>query len=323
MPPLKSILKIVLLSHCSKSGIGKEVLMIDNVTVRFPDRQIIESSVFQNPSLSQIANIDYQNGDVRTRYANVKNLTFRSTITFTEMHGSLHSFFNVIHRNEARNDDNFPLSHLIESIKLIEEMIKCPAKYIILTSLEFAFNLDLWMNATDFLTGSVILYKYKAPCEDHKNNKKMKILKFIYENFIQKLYDKAKQYSLDKYLLRMETVYKKDIFANFGIFTLQDLCNKDCLIKVFEDYLKRFDRDYLILNSFNGNSNIPDSDRVKILQYTHLDFWTSLNREKNNYAGIYEYRDDFRMLIEMYELDSYKERLRKLLIDKFYTLLES
>jgi hypothetical protein len=294
--------------------------MIDSVKVRFTKREIIEASVFQNLGLSQVANIDYLNGDVRTRYANIENLTFRSTRTFTEMHGSPHSFYNAIHGKGARNDDDFSYSHLIESIKLIEEKLRCPAELIMIIIFELGFNIDFWRNVATFLTDSVVLYKYKAPCEDHKNNKDMKMLKFIYENYIQKLYDKAKQYSLHKDLLRIETVYWKDIFIKFGILTLRDLCNKDCLIKAFHDFLNRFDHDYLILDSFNGNSYVQDDDREKIVLYTHPNFWISLNK---NYNGKYDSRDELDMLIRKYNLDSGKQRLRELIIEKFYTLLES
>lgn len=299
-------------------------MMIDNITGHIVTREIIQSNIIENPLFDPSANIQYLDGIIRTRYANIDNLTIRDTRTFTELKGSLHTYCNIINGQGNQNWNEFSFNRILDSIGLIENNLGCYAKDIRLTNYEFGLNLKLEFDPTLFLTNTVIFYKYLAPCEDHKNNKSMKMLKFIYEEFIQKMYDKSKQYSLHTNILRLEMVYRtKDLFNEFGIITLDDLRRKDCYVKMFDDYMNRFDRDFLIVDHFNGTISTTDDERMQISQYTNPAFWINLKAQKVSYSKIYDYRDELNQLIQKYRLDSKKNYLRELLIENFHILLNS
>lgn len=298
--------------------------MIDNITAHFENRKIIQNKIIDHPKFDINANFKYSNGEILSRYANIHNLRIRDTKTFTELKGSLHTYWNLINGFGKQNWSDFSYKQILETIEMFEELFHCHAREIKLTNFEFGFNLQTIINPSDYLLNSIIFYKYLLPCEDHKNEKNMKLLKFIYENYIHKLYDKSKEYSLSENILRMEIVYRtKALFKNFSIMTLDDLQNKDCYYKMFKDYLKRFDKDFIIVDSFNGTANIPVKDRITLVQYTNSAFWLDLKNTNTNYYDTKMYKDNFLELVVQYGLDSKKNYLKGLLIEKFETLFNS
>lgn len=298
--------------------------MIDNITAHFLNRELIRGQILEDPSYTPSANVQYLDGTIKTRYANIENMSIRDTTTFTELKGSLHTLHNLRTGAGNQNWDDFSLSKIRETINQLEDLLHCNAKEIKLTNYEFAFNIETEINPSFLLENSVIFYKYLLPCQDHKNDKSMKLLKFIYENFIQKLYDKSKQFSLHKNILHMEIVYRtKDIFSRFGVETLADLRNCNCYIAMFNDYLNRFDQDLLIVDSYNGTRKTLINDQTKIIEYTNPGFWINKRNEKCSNYDIRQYKLEFNNLIKKYGLDSQKRCLRGLLIEKFETLLNS
>lgn len=299
----------------------KEEAMIDNVTGHFNDRKAIENSVFKDDSRNPIAKVGYNDGDIKNKLVNIENITIKATQKYTEIQGSLHSYFNAKNGLGAINYNDFPFIHIQEAICMLEEEIRYPASLINLTNYEFGFNLETKCTPSQ-LIDLITMFKYLPPCENFRERKKW-YKQFRHENFLLKAYDKGLQFGLDKNLLRLEIGYRsKDLFNKFGVITLDDLRNKDCYRLMFDDFIERFDKDLMIIDDYSSLEKVGNARHIAMYVYNNPLFWSDLkNCTKTNEVN--NQKKNMKNVMNKYELETTKKYIRDLLYEKFYTLLDS
>lgn len=297
--------------------------MIDNIIGDLLDRKSINDNIMENADYKPSAYVNYLDGDVKTQYAQSKNISIKASQKKMNVKGSLHCYYNAQQGKEAKNYNDYSFSMLIETIQMFEEDFKIQAKHVELVNLEAGFNLQINIDPSAFIFNSVFLYKYQYP-NISRNTNKMGMIKFIQEDLTTKIYNKSKQYSLiHEYILRIENVYRKDIFRKLGIVYLSDLTKKDCHMKIYQDFLSRFDKNLIIMDSWRGSrETVSLKDRFYLTQYSNPFFWMDI-KGTGIYPGINDYKNDFNERIIRNGLNSKKEYLRNLIIEKSSSLLDS
>lgn len=296
--------------------------MTDNITGRFSNRKAVDDNIFQSDLFDPTLRVKSNGGEIKGRSLSLENMCIKSTNTYDELKGSIHSFYNAINGMGIQNYNDFSLSSTNEAISELEERIKIHASQIILTNFEEGLNIDPVFATSGLVTDSFLMFKFLPPCENYNDRKKV-YKKFMHEQFGLKVYDKALEYKLIENMLRIEIVYRtKKLFNQFGVYSLDDLRKKDCHVKMFDDFMERYDNDLLFIDSYKGTDEMGGIKNVTMAALTNPSLWADF--KKNSKANEFNiYKKQLNEWIEEYGLDSRKKYIKNLMIDKFYTLLES
>lgn len=296
--------------------------MTDNITGRFSNRKAVDDNIFQSDLFDPTLRVKSNGGEIKGRSLNLENMCIKSTNTYDELKGSIHSFYNAINGMGIQNYNDFPLSSINNAISELEERIKIHASQIILTNFEQGLNLEPIFAASELVTESFLMFKFLPPCENYNISDKV-YKKFMHDQFGLKSYNKALEYKLKANIFRIEMIYRtKKLFNKFGVSSLDDLRKKDCHVKMFDDFMERYDNDLLFIDSYKGTDAMGGIRNVIMAALTNPSLWADL--KKNSKANEFNiYKKQLYEWIEEYGLDSRKKYIKNLLIDKFYTLLES
>lgn len=259
----------------------------------------------------------------------IENLFINVTEKGATIENSLHKYFNNLVSNENQNFNDFYRTDIVYALDVLEDEIDYPLEDTAITRLEFGFNIELSMCPTKFLNNHVLMHNLKSPCYDPKNDKNMKIKKFIYTEYEVKLYNKTLDQSRyeqfrDKLkgtkILRVEIKYKsKKQLNKFGIFNLADLKKTSIYSNLMEDFLEKYEN-LLIIDSYNGNSIMSKKERQFITHCTHPNYWIEL-KENTHSNTSRNHRERLKKLMKKYELDTWKKNLEKDLLSKFNQLM--
>ncbi|WP_348713939.1 hypothetical protein [Tenacibaculum sp. 190130A14a] len=233
---------------------------------------------------------------------------------------SIHSYFNYFTESKIHNCNDFSLCDLKFIISQIEKELNYNLKDTKLNSLEFGFNLDLNFPVEKFIIENVLMYKLKSHCFNPKDKANMVMKKFKSSNYEIKIYDKSGHLNYYKpNILRIEIRYKTSKeFNKFGIYNLTDLKNPLALDMLFNDFINKFS--YLtIIDSYNGNIDTPQKERLKLIKYTNPNFWIE-TRNKHHPNTLKNRKDDFERIMSKYNLDNWKNTLISLLYEKYQHL---
>ncbi|MDL2265640.1 hypothetical protein LJC43_04585 [Parabacteroides sp. OttesenSCG-928-G21] len=248
------------------------------------------------------------------------NLELVSTATSAYMHGSLHSFCNAIKGDglRAMNWNDFSYDELLSCLDILQNELDYDLTYTKLTVVEFGFNIELNMNATDFIDKHVFMYKYKSPCYNPKNRTDMKMQKYEYEDYTIKVYDKAKHFKLSRSLLRYEVLNKTDELGKSGVVALNDLRRATSIDALYKSCMIKYEN-LMVIDSYNGYRGMPKAKRDLLTKYTHPQFWESL-KEGEPYDKR-KHKLVFNKIVEDYKLHSAKDYLRELIYKKYNILI--
>ena len=294
--------------------------MIDNITIRFKDK-VLADQIFKSKDDYDMK-VSRSGGEIKTSYCKIGNLRVRSTSTFTELTGSLHTFFNMKNKSIDGNYDDFSYTQIIKALDSLEEIFGCPLSEMRLINFEFGFNLVVPYDPTFLIEEKILLYKFRAPCINPQNEKNKKIKIFTQENYMIKIYDKSKESNLSHHVLRMEIVFRsKDLFNKMGIDTLSDLKNKDVYVNMFEYFMLAFEN-LIIIDCYCGTEEMSRDLRLLLSMYTNPTCWINLKKNGTKHKYL-KHRMLFLEKIKDYGLDSKKKELRALLNEKFVQLLNS
>jgi hypothetical protein len=305
--------------------------MIDLIKAKILEKEKIESKLIANKNKYIVeGKHSYSFPDqiypIRSR---IENLFINVTEKGATIENSLHKYFNNLVSDENQNYNDFYYSDILYALNVLEDEIGYPLEQTSITNLEFGFNIELNMCPTKFLNCNVLMHNLKSPCYDPKNDKNMKIKKFIYTEYEVKLYNKTLDHSRfeqfreklkDTKILRVEIKYKsKKQLNNLDIFNLSDLKKPHVYNNLMNDFLKKYD-DLLIVDSYNGNSLMSKKERQFVKDCTHPNFWIEL-KETRHYNTIGNKRKRLEELMKKYELDTWKNNLKKDLLSKFNQLM--
>uniref|UniRef100_UPI0040476A10 hypothetical protein n=1 Tax=Mariniflexile sp. TaxID=1979402 RepID=UPI0040476A10 len=305
--------------------------MIDLISAKLTKKEKMEIKLLADKD-KYIVEGKYSYSDDEKIYpirSRMENLFINVTAKGATIENSLHKYFNSLVSSENQNYNDFYFSDIVYALDVLEAAADYPLEETILTNLEFGFNTDLSICPTKFLNHNVLMHNLKAPCYDPKNDKKMKIKKYTYSEYEVKLYNKTLDHSRfsefrDKLkgtkILRVEIKYKsKKLLNKFGIFNLADLKKPSVYSKLMEDFLKKYE-DLLIIDSYNGNSLMSKKERQFIMQCTHPNYWIELKDNTHSNTSR-NHKKRLEKLMKKYELDTWKNNLKKDLVSKFNQLM--
>ncbi len=204
----------------------------------------------------------------------------------------------------------------------------CSLEDVKLTSLEFGFNIETDKEPTELLELNVLMFDFKAPCVNPKNNKNEKYMKYKFSEYVVKIYNKSLEYHIkDKNILRIEVKYHTNKrIQKFGINTLADLKRKEVYKALFVDFMEKFNN-LLIVDSFEGNATMSEEERSLLIKYTNPTFWVdSRDKERKKLTRrntVYRLKKKCNELIKKHGLNRLKDKIRVLLYEKFNQLINS
>jgi len=295
--------------------------MIDFVKIHYKDKSEFEPYVDNAENFNNIFKVlEGNSGEVLYPYRARLGIM---DIVVTEKGGyvknSLHKLYNYIQNKEDKNYNDFEFSKLCDTIQHISRIPRLTQTS--LTNLEFGLNIKVNKPAEEILKKSVLMHKNKGYNHNRKFNGKGELKQFNHANYVIKVYDKAKQYNLPYHVLRFEVKFtRRRDFNKVAIYNLDDLKCKGNLKELFNIYMMRFD-EMQIIDTILEESIEPE-DFQKLIRFKNPEYWQEDIKDK---SGTFKMRrrNEFNALIEKYSLDSTKNELRRLLIEKYNHLINN
>ncbi|QYJ68786.1 hypothetical protein [Flavobacterium litorale] len=300
--------------------------MIDFVKILYKDKSEFEPYVNDPDNFPELIQVlERHSGEIR--YPHKTNLETMDVVIaqkYGYIKNSLHKLYNYLVYRENANYNDFTYSNLCESIEYLGMNLPDIA-FTGITQLEFGFNICVSKPAEQIIRENVLMHKYKNYNHNKQYDGKGELKRFDHSNYLVKIYDKAKQYSkefdIHHNILRFEIRHTRRRDLNdLGVFNLNDLRNKDNLQRLFENAIMRFDK-MQIIDSILEESIEPE-DFQKLIRFKNPEYWQEEIKEK---SGTFKMRrrNEFNALIEKYSLNSTKNELRRLLIEKFNHLINN
>ena len=215
------------------------------------------------------------NGEIITRIAEYQNLKFKITHEkYIDINGSIHYYFN----GGKHNHNNFSIPNVLDTIIELNNTFDINPILTPLHNLEFGVNI-ITEQRVNSLLNSIISYKGKEPrIEPHKG--KGKLIRFEFDHYELKIYNKGAQFKLDENVLRFEIkVRKMEYFKqrNINIKLLSDLLNPRIYPKLLKYLLKTFD-DLVIYDKSINIRYISERDTINIINGRNPKYWIGLKK---------------------------------------------
>lgn len=314
-----------------KRGAKNNNNMIDLIKAKFLNKEVIEQKVLAERGSFPVDGF-YSYTDAEKKYpirSRRDNMFINITNKGATIENSLHKYFNNSVSDENQNFNDFYFCDIVYALDVLEHELQYSLSDTAVTRLEFGFNIDLDICPTQFLNHNVLFYDTKSPCYDPKNDRFMKIKKFMYSEYEIKLYNKTLDHSrykmfatqlLGTQILRIEVKFKsKKILNNMGIYGLNDLKKPIVYKNLMAAFLLKYDN-LLIIDSFDGNSNMTKKERKFIIESTHPNYWIKL-KEVSHRNTVTNQKKKMEKFIVKYGLNSWKNQLRNDIINKFEELM--
>ncbi|EKT4553153.1 hypothetical protein JE945_002336 [Flavobacterium psychrophilum] len=294
--------------------------MIDFVRVNYQDKNRLEHFVMNKENFKKVYTVlEYHSGEILYPYkTNLSNMEIVINEKGGYVKNSLHKLNNLLMTGEEQNYNDFGYSELCAITDYLKDNV-IDVMETKLTQLEYGFNINVPRSAESIIKETVLMHNLKRHTALRKFDGKGLLLEFEYDNFIIKIYDKAKQYSLDENKLRFEIKFKKAIeFNKLGVYNLTDLKNKEILGNLFKYLMKRLN-ELIIVDNYSENLEIEKTDIDKLNAYSSFMFWETMTRKTRNDKS--EFKTDYFKLLEKYDLLKTKNMLKNQLVQKFEKLL--
>lgn len=297
--------------------------MIDFVRMNYHDKSGIEAFVCNEENFPEIRMVlERHSGAIEYPFkTNLKTMDITITEKRVCLMNSLHKLNNYRKNSLNMNHNDFKYSEIVENIDFLDNSMLNIHKST-LSKLEFGLNIELDYPAEYIIDNNIIMHKHKVHNHNNKFDGRGAYKQFDHSNYDFKIYDKGKQYKLRKNVIRFEIKHKRSkSFNPYGAYNIHHLKSKDCLHKLFDDLMKRFD-ELMIIDNYKNNPNISESTVRNIEKYTSYNYWELLSsREKRNLKSIEKKR--FNMLLENNNLLTTKNELRTKLQAKFNFLINN
>lgn len=245
--------------------------MIDFIKIKITDETLI-NNIWNNDLLVYEGKSEKRFNDEIKEFVtkSYKNLYFRKYQNRLEITGSIHYFFN----NGSHNANDFYISNCIDTIMQIQDVFSLDLSKCFLINLEYGLNINPIIPVSELIHN--LIYHEKRQFTRPTIHFSYKIAgNEAYKQI--KAYDKSVQFPNQcENIFRFEVKTKQAKFINrLGLFTLQDLLNRDIYNLLTTSLLKEWDN--VLLFDFSTNINTKFFNTV---------FWEEIlkngNRNKFN-----------------------------------------
>jgi hypothetical protein len=268
-----------------------------------------------------VSPFDIQTGEIMEYPKRGKDLNLDISLTKQSSYikGSLHKYHNIRNDKGDQNYDDFSYPDIENEINgLLIKYELGDSNY--LTNLEFGLNIVLSKDPQLIIDNNLLMYKCNPPNRDLKFSGKGDYNEYQTDNYLIKVYNKSKHYKLDYYILRLEIkIVKKAYLNKLGVFTLEDLLNKDILKRLYIDLKSKIEG--LVAVDMFDSKIIPVRHLNRLNEYINPNYWKRLKLIKTS-KQIYKLKKDFKLLLEKYQLLETKKEILLKMDSKFIELLE-
>lgn len=293
--------------------------------IDFVKLSVVNSDSFENYLLSsRVVNlntyIDNFSGEIKDypKIGKLKNLEIRVNPVNSIIKGSLHKYENLNSKEEDQNYDDFTYCQFSNLIPNLTEKLHIENNTS-LSYLEFGFNLKVNIDPQKIIDDRVLMLGFKNHSKDLKYGGKGDFKEFIKTDYSLKIYNKSKQYKLDRNILRIELkIKRKRLLQKLNIYKLEDLLDKQLLTEVFNVLWNQFD-EVMIIDDF-CEDKIPQNDIEKLNRFTNPNYWQRIRNTKSPKIRR-KLKNEFNRLLGKYELDKTKKELKEKLKAEFWRLL--
>lgn len=227
---------------------------------------------------------------------------------------SIHKMYNHRDTGLIHNYNDFTFSQIKDSLQYLYSVFPILEKATI-TRLEFGFNVNTSISASDIVIKNVKMYKYSEPSRVI-NGTNSSYKEFSKSNYDIKIYDKQKQYrhlNLPN-ILRFEVRFKSRELKKLAVRNFNQLSEKKIIRKLFREVLNRFNELQIVDEILTSSANYN-----KISLYNTPEYWRNLN----NYQSRMVHRRNYNQLLIELNLIKIKAELKSLIIEKYIKLINN
>jgi hypothetical protein len=182
------------------------------------------------------------------------------------LQGSLHKY----HNRENFNYNKFTLFDLLSTLQSIEELFFIDLSKGKIQNLEIGVNLNLSIE-TSIILNAMLLHKGKLSDSRYYGSYR----EFRHSEYSIKLYDKSKQYGLNKPCFRIELKHiKARAFNQLGIITLNDLKKTEWLANALNEIETKW-HEILMFEPFNKSNDLNPEWKNQL-------YWEGLTASKRH-----------------------------------------
>lgn len=295
--------------------------MIDNIKMFASEKQRLENHLVNNKVIQLVSPFDIETGEIMEYPKRGKDYNLEVSLTKLSSYikGSLHKHYNIRNEKGDQNYDDFSYPSIESEVKylLVKYDIE-DSNY--LTNLEFGLNLEVSKDPQLIIDNNVLMNNCKAPNKNLKFSGRGDYKEFHTDSHWIKVYNKSKPFKQDCYILRLELKMIKKVYINkLGVFKLEDLLNKNTLRRLYID-LKGKIEGLVIVDEFEGKT-IPVRHLNRLNEYMNPNYWIRLKSNKTS-QQIYRLKNNFKILLEKYQLLETKKEILLKMESKFLGLLE-
>ncbi len=294
--------------------------MVDFVRLFYRDKDKFEHFVCQEENFKELDTLfGLHTGQIKYPYRTCFNgLEVKVTSKHGYVYNSIHKAYNDKFSQDAHNHDDFGYSKLCYMLDYISSKL-IDVDIANLTQFEFGFNIETPVSAQQIIRNNVLMHKQKGANHNRVFNGRGELRQFDYHNFVIKIYDKARQYSLPQNILRFEIRFlKAKEFQKYGIYKITDLKDKQKLRKLFICLMQRFN-EMTIVDSYD-ESTIPENDLCKLIRYNSYSYWERVISSRSNQTKMRHIRA-YQELLNKHNLLQVKSLLKGLLQKKYLQLI--
>lgn len=227
---------------------------------------------------------------------------------------SIHKMYNYRLTGLNHNYNDFTFSQIRDSLQYLYSIFPILNKATI-TRLEFGFNINTRISASDIIVKNVKMYKYSEPSRVI-NNKNSSYKEFSKSNFDIKIYDKQKQYRHHNLpnILRFEVRFKSRELKKLGIRNIKQIGEKLVIRKLYIEVLNHFNEIQIVDQILTSSAHFE-----KISLFNTHDYWRTLNNNQTRMVN----RRRYNQLLQDLDLMNTKTELKNLIFEKYIKLINN
>ena len=248
----------------------------------------------------------------------------KTGILFLKIKGSIHKYWNYLNTGQDYNYNDFNINSIEETIQLIKRKYNL-SKNGRLVNLEFGLNIETSFSPSEIIDKGILHLKGITHCKKNTYRGTGMFKEFGRYDYWIKIYDKGKQFKLNRYILRLEIKFKRNrAISKHNINSLNDLFNQDSL-ELLYSCLRSHIEDLTIIDDISPPKCLTARERKLWNIFTNHQRYneqnisrTAIGVRKKKFLGLLVKHDRLKLKTEILnKMDSKFEELIK--VDVFQT----